>query len=116
MEAQYIGMTWEAILPSLFTSLAGAGQFRMVEVESVGDYPMCDSPILTPETLFRALIGLDGDSKPALRVSVASTEDWSDGEFMDCTTKTTDPFINIKRLIGVDSNGDPCLRIKLDSL
>jgi len=113
MEAKYTGMTWEAILPSLFTALSGAGQLRMVEVESVGDYPMCEGNVLTPETLFRALIGLDSESKPALRVAVAST---SDGEFMDCTTKTTDPFINVKRLIGVDASGDPCLRIKLQSL
>lgn len=113
MEIKYTGMTWEAILPSLFTALASEGQLRLVEVESVGDYPMCDNPLLTPETLFRALIGLDGNSKPALRVAVSST---SDGEFMDCSTKTTNPFINIKRLIGVDSEGNPCLRLKLDSL
>lgn len=113
MEVKYTGMTWEAILPSLFTALAGAGQIRLVEVTSVGDYPMCENPMLTPETLFRALIGLDSESKPALRVAVSET---SDGEFMDCTTKTTNPFINIKRLIGVDSEGNPCLRLKLDSL
>ncbi len=113
MEAKYNGLNWQQILPSLLTSLSGAGHLRMVEVTDTGDYFDCAAKILNPETLFKALIGLDSESKPALRVSVAST---SDGEFADCGNKTTDPFINIKQCIGMDSSGNPCLRIKLDSL
>lgn len=113
MQAIYAGLNWQTILPSLLTSLNGDGHLRMVEVTDVGDYFDSNAKIMTEEVLFKALIGLDGDSKPAIRVSISTTED---GDFADCNTKSTDPFQNIKRCIGMDSDGVPCLRIKLDSL
>ena len=113
MDNNFAGLTWQNILPSLMAQVSGAGQLRMVEVESVGDYFDCNAKVITLETLFRALIGVDTAGKPAIRVSFESTET---ADFADCNNKSTNVFQNIKGCIGVDAEGNPCVRILLDSL
>lgn len=90
--------------------------FRMMQIESVGDYFTCAGvkDVDTPENLFRILVDENMCAHPVLRVDV-QTDDGLCTNWADCNNSGLDAFTALKNAVGMGADGGPVLRIMLSS-
>lgn len=107
-------------IPHYINALLGVNggnvSFRMMQVDTDGDYFNCDKDydIDTPEALFALLIDTTDCDLPALRVDIV-TDDGNCESAQTCNNGEMEWFTDLKRSIGKGIDGAPVLRIMLSS-